>query len=639
MEKLSRRGFRVRALGLLFPTAVTILVGVGLIWTSFVSYLVVSLAAELLIAIGLTIFLIGRKLLSKERQSTRVPRGHVDPRWIRMESIYALLAILDLLLVLFFFELSSHSDLTQTVSLYLMAIFLPITYLGSFTFRDAYLSLLDHRFSYQLDKPSTIVWETSSIARSLLNQRTERGILYLRKSLEASRSLLESVGRVSEPLDDVISFLDLAWETGIQIDYDALIAFTDKVFGGDSPNLELLHDESEHLIRTHPWFSKTRKPVEKNPSRGTLAETIARTIGKILGGAGVIGGLTIVSQMLGQSLSSVGKGFEADLPVIALIATGLGISYFPALGLKKLLGAYVPQSDLDEYEKGMVTHPRSEGTFLLSVVPETGTAKQRSSVHRLQERLQGARRWAERNPRIILTSLVVLLMALTAVTGFIPWSGVPAPIPVLRVTILPPGYPVAGESWSVQVWQHTYPSQPWTQAANSTLLMVTTDGNFSYPVVRGQVSVQYAPALGNVKFVAEKPGFESAEWRPQTSFVPSEVAYALLGFYLLGGGISVYQVSFEVNKKHTRSGPLRILSFVTIISVGLGYVLTVLWLQRWNLGTAWGFGNDIATGVEFYPHLFFLTIANVLLSFALIRVSARKTNPQQVLAPRNRGFT
>ena len=217
-------------------------------------------------------------------------------------------------------------------------------------------------------------------------------------------------------------------------------------------------------------------------------------------------------------------------------------------------------------------------------------------------------------------------MALTIVTGFVLFSAEQLPQPQLKVMVNPPGYPVTGATWEVQIFQRNYTEQPWELAENATVLMTAAnEGNFSYTAGEGIVTITYTPAFGQVTFLAQKTGFESATYRPQTVFYPNEVGYLLAGFYLFGGGLSVYEISFEIKPRKKEATPLRILRFSTLASVGLGYILTVEWIHEWNFGTAWGFGNAIIGGISFYPHLFVITIISVALSVGLTRSTrARK---------------
>lgn len=262
--------------------------------------------------------------------------------------------------------------------------------------------------------------------------------------------------------------------------------------------------------------------------------------------------------------------------------------------------------------------------MLLRLRPQTVTSSY--DPGELLDGVLSQRRFASmnRNPRIAVTLLIVLFMALLSYTGFVLFSGQQVPQPQLKVMVSPPGYPIIGTTWEVQVFQRSYIGQPWELAANSSVLMTTTgEGNFSFNANSGEVGITYTQSFGQVKFFAEKSGFESAVYRPQTVFFPNEVAYLVIGFYLFGGGLSVYEVSFEVRPTEKRSRFRRILTYCTLVSVSIGYILSVEWVQVWSFGTAWGFGNDILGGVSFFPHLFAITAISAFLSALLIGTTRR----------------
>ncbi|MDV3278659.1 MAG: hypothetical protein LYZ69_09400 [Nitrososphaerales archaeon] len=204
-------------------------------------------------------------------------------------------------------------------------------------------------------------------------------------------------------------------------------------------------------------------------------------------------------------------------------------------------------------------------------------------------------------------------------------------MPTLRLVVSPPGYPIVGESWNVRIWQRVYPGQAWVPASNSTLLMISTAGNFAFGPTNGSVVVPYSSDLGGVNFLAQKSGFTTASWQPQTTFIQNDFAYLVMGFYIFGGGLSFYEISFEFVKRGRRNQVLRVISIAAALSIGTGYVLAVVWLQRWSFGTAWGFGNDILDGIRFDPDLLLLTAFNVVISSVVLKLQRAVNSAKHVI--------
>ncbi len=340
----------IRYVGLFVPSIVMLLVGAGLLLLSFINVFLVSLLLELVVAIGLTALLVGRSFLSKT-PTQKIAVGNIDSEWVRTVDIYSLLSIFDLLMIALFMELSRYSQYSQPVALFLMAVFMPIAYLGSFIFRDAYLALLDFKFGARASDPSVVIWVTSSFAKVLLKKDQERGVLYLRNAMVACKKLFAKADRYSKSLDEVIGFLNFVWETKLEIGFEKLAAYAERIFGSDTPKFELIPDESERFVDSFEWFAKTRSASEETRvHRIETIETIAKSIGTVLGGAGLVGGLVALSQLLGQSLSSIGPTLQAELPTVVVVITAMVILYYPLLRLKDLLGLYVRFSDLDVYK-------------------------------------------------------------------------------------------------------------------------------------------------------------------------------------------------------------------------------------------------------------------------------------------------
>lgn len=337
-------------LAIMIPSITQFLIGLSLIVSGLVNLFLFSMLGELILAISLMLFYIGWSTLSKELPVPRVPMGDVKPAWVRTIDIYAIFSLLDAVIMLLFFELARYSTYTQTLALYLMGIFLPISYLGSFIFRDALVSLLGRDFAYPINRPSTIIWVNSSLAKALLKLQRVRGVLYLRKSLVAAESIYLRAGRSTDSLDEAIDLLDLIWETGIQVDYDRMLSFANELFGSNPPKLDQLPNQCSRLVKSFDWFSQTRKAEHQGFGRnlGTILSKYGNTI---LGGAGLIGAAVAISQVFVNSLPAIGSTLQAQLPAIALVISALVILYIPARHLVTFLGVVVRLSDLKDYEE------------------------------------------------------------------------------------------------------------------------------------------------------------------------------------------------------------------------------------------------------------------------------------------------
>jgi hypothetical protein len=335
---------------LVLPSFFLVIVGSSFIWSSLVGYFIVILTLDLLLAIIIPGLSILRDLASKD-PIRRTPVGQVPPSWIRLHDIWAILMLLDTGIIVFFLEFSKYSQYSQTVALYLMALFLPMIYFASTFFRDGFISLIYFKkYYYNIRDQSTILWVSSSLAKVLLRLHKESGINYLRKSLAAARNLFERSGRTSDSLNDAISLLNFIWVTGIDIDYNKLLSFANSVFTGDHFKLEQLPDLCSKLVSGFDWFPKT-KPLEEYRREQSFFEKFRKYFTRALGTAGVLSILVAVFESFGKSLNSLAAALQPQELTILVVVFALLVSIFPALRFKALLGISVRLSDLTSYQE------------------------------------------------------------------------------------------------------------------------------------------------------------------------------------------------------------------------------------------------------------------------------------------------
>ncbi|MDG6996895.1 MAG: hypothetical protein JRN52_13320 [Nitrososphaerota archaeon] len=357
-DRTDKRGFYICGIILLYPTASILIIGTSLMVLGWVYYLIGFLISEISLAIVMVFLVIQRSVLSKNPEP-RKPTGTVEPSWIRIRDIQAILMLLDLVVIALFLDIVRYSEYGQSIALNLMLLFLPMTYLGSSMFIGAFIALVDRKFSFPLSNPATILWVTSSLAKTLLELHNERGVMYLRKSLVATRRILQQAGRSSDSLDEAIGLLNFLWVTGVQVDYDKLLSFAKSVFGGDASKLELLPDKCKDFINEFDWFSKT-KPLNPEKQANSMFGGLTNLI-RALGGAGILGFVVAIVQSAGKPLESIGSALQPELITVLIIAVGLFTLLIPLSNLTALLNFFVRLSDLEIYEKKYL-HPNSSET-------------------------------------------------------------------------------------------------------------------------------------------------------------------------------------------------------------------------------------------------------------------------------------
>jgi hypothetical protein len=195
--------------------------------------------------------------------------------------------------------------------------------------------------------------------------------------------------------------------------------------------------------------------------------------------------------------------------------------------------------------------------------------------------------------------------------------------PMLRIIAYPPGYPVEGQSWVIEVWGSQENYLRWRRVAGANVTMHTsTQGDLTFSTdSEGKVIVKYTSSLGRVSFeVHHKDYIFMASWAPQERFISNNIAYLILGFYGIGSPLLFWNVIADFLKHSKRDTVGKLLFWSTLILMTSGWLLSLYWFIIWRLGTEWGFGNTIAViGVPilYDPHLFLITLGVVISSFLL----------------------
>lgn len=187
----------------------------------------------------------------------------------------------------------------------------------------------------------------------------------------------------------------------------------------------------------------------------------------------------------------------------------------------------------------------------------------------------------------------------------------------LKIDAYPPGYPIEGRTWTVEVWMSQGNWLTWKPVPNATVVMHTSlEGEFIKTTdYDGKAVFMYGSTLGTVIFQASFDNLNT-EWIPQQKFISNDIALLFIGIFGIGSPSFFWQtVKIHLRReKHDRIG--QILSAVLIILVITEFVLCFFWLQTWKLGTEWGFGNEIASlngfSITFDQHLFGIMIGVVI---------------------------
>jgi hypothetical protein len=229
----------------------------------------------------------------------------------------------------------------------------------------------------------------------------------------------------------------------------------------------------------------------------------------------------------------------------------------------------------------------------------------------------------------VLAIVVVVVIVAAAAGAYYLVAVPPSALPrsVLRMDVTPPGYPIPGNDWTVQVWQ-SYLDGNFTPASNATVILESNGTNFEATTdANGVAAVTYQNSLGGVTILAEKSGFATAVFTPVVSYVSSDNAWEVMGSFFALGVLANVTLVLRTGKAVRRKGGwlsgLRgsvelALSAVVVVTFLFGLALSLVWLSQWSLGSSYGYSNQIILGLD-YSHdligaLVFLLVASALLT-------------------------
>lgn len=229
--------------------------------------------------------------------------------------------------------------------------------------------------------------------------------------------------------------------------------------------------------------------------------------------------------------------------------------------------------------------------------------------------------WLKRYKTLLLRFMILVLFFALPFSKLIPHSIIP--LPQLNMVINPPGYPVEGKSWDIEVWGSVDSGLTWMPVENATIEISTSNqGKFVlFSDENGKASFTYLKKMGTVSFEAFHEKYGTVKWAPQIRFVDNNVARIVIVFFGLGGSSIIWQVISKSKRKDLID---KILFYTLVISSVTGWLLNFYWFFQWKWGTEWGFGNRIVTlyyPVCFDPHLIVISII-VMASMFLIGMKA-----------------
>jgi len=223
--------------------------------------------------------------------------------------------------------------------------------------------------------------------------------------------------------------------------------------------------------------------------------------------------------------------------------------------------------------------------------------------------------WLKRHKILISRLVLLVLFFILPFSKLILLSGIP--IPVLNMIVHPPGYPVEGKEWDIEIWGSLDNGRTWIPVSNATIEVNTSmEGMFTlFSDEDGKVSFTYLSEIGIVSFRSFHEKYGSCEWIPQIRFVDNNVARYVILFF----GIGSPSIIWQVLSKNKRKDPIeKILYYILLVSSVAGWLLSFYWFWQWKWGTEWGFGNRIVTlyfPIYFDPHLVAISMIVIASTF------------------------
>lgn len=221
----------------------------------------------------------------------------------------------------------------------------------------------------------------------------------------------------------------------------------------------------------------------------------------------------------------------------------------------------------------------------------------------------------DRQELIVRLLLVLFFFIVPALKG-IPLSGIP--LNILRLDIVPPGYPVPGDLWHIKVWGSVN-SIDWHEVSNCTVVLITEIGNYEHHTDdQGSLDIRYLSDYGRVTIRAFKEGYDlPKDWIPVERFIGNQTARLFITLYGLGLPTSTWQTVKHYRKQRRKLDYVGKGFLAMLLLTGvLGWTLSFIWLIDWKYGTSFGYSNSIVAGLSYDPHLLLNSAAFVALSVA-----------------------
>jgi hypothetical protein len=217
---------------------------------------------------------------------------------------------------------------------------------------------------------------------------------------------------------------------------------------------------------------------------------------------------------------------------------------------------------------------------------------------------------------LIIRITVLVMFFILPFVKLVPLSIVPQS--EITMTVTPPGYPINGASWSIQVWGSNDSGVTWIEVDNATINVSTSNkGTFQlFSDAEGKASFMYVGGMGTVSFSVFDGRYGTYDWIPQSSFVPNNLSLFVIGVFGVGTPSIIWEVLSKNRKKNFIE---KVLYYPLLISLVSGWALSFYWFANWRFGTEWGFGNTIVPmgnySIDFSHHLWTILLIVIALIF------------------------
>lgn len=252
----------------------------------------------------------------------------------------------------------------------------------------------------------------------------------------------------------------------------------------------------------------------------------------------------------------------------------------------------------------------------------------------------------KRHPLILVSCVIAIMLGIILVTSL--WEKQPSQLYTLRSTgvivhvlpflslqISPPGYPLIGESWKINVYiaNRTVDGKPLYEPAFNSTVVVTvlskgwenkyelrTDSN-------GEASFQFLPEYDSIAFQAYYSGISSEKVILSTSYISVEIVDTLLifnAFSVIGSLAS--GLVYKLKKDDKLAIWINLTKFMSICVLCIfSFVTLTCMYSKIFLGTAWGYPeNIIGSYITFFVLRYvFYTGVVLFLAYWIIKLIIR----------------